>query len=125
MPIPRKPILAANWKMHMTAGEAVEFVEKFDEVVSLQALKDDSTQNRLAAAKGLDAIENLAEEQGAEGLDALGREADLVLVAASDGTMAAARLVWGLLYAGVRCIRLLDGGIARWLDSGGATESTD
>ena len=25
----RRPILAANWKMHKTAGEAVEFVEKF------------------------------------------------------------------------------------------------
>lgn len=41
-----------------------------------------------------------------------------------DGTMAAARLVWGLMYAGIQRIRLLDGGLARWLDSGGATEPT-
>ena len=25
----RRPILAANWKMHKTAAEAVEFAEKF------------------------------------------------------------------------------------------------
>jgi len=41
-----------------------------------------------------------------------------------DGTMAAARLVWGLLYAGVQRVRLLDGGLAGWLDFGGATAST-
>ena len=38
-----------------------------------------------------------------------------------DGTMAAARLVWGLLYAGVQRVRLLDGGLAGWLDFGGET----
>lgn len=38
-----------------------------------------------------------------------------------DGTMAAARLVWALLYAGVRRVRLLDGGLDAWLDHGGAT----
>lgn len=35
-----------------------------------------------------------------------------------DGIMAAARLVWGLMYAGVKCIRLLDGGIDAWINHG-------
>ena len=38
-----------------------------------------------------------------------------------DGIMAAARLIWGLMYAGVRTIRLLDGGLEAWLDAGGPT----
>lgn len=37
-----------------------------------------------------------------------------------DGPMAAARIAWGLLYAGVKQVRLLDGGLDVWLDSGGA-----
>jgi len=40
-----------------------------------------------------------------------------------DGTMAAARLIWGLLVAGVESIRLLDGGIGAWLYYGGPTVS--
>lgn len=36
-----------------------------------------------------------------------------------DGVMAAARLVWGLMYAGVECVRLLDGGIEAWVEHGG------
>ena len=40
-----------------------------------------------------------------------------------DGAMAAARLVWGLLVAGVASIRLLDGGIGAWLAHGGPTVS--
>lgn len=39
-----------------------------------------------------------------------------------DGVMAAARLVWGLMYAGVKCVRLLDGGIETWVTSGGRTD---
>lgn len=39
-----------------------------------------------------------------------------------DGVMAAARLVWGLLYAGVECVRLLDGGIEAWVELGGRTD---
>ena len=31
-----------------------------------------------------------------------------------DGVMAAARLVWGLMHAGVRTVRLLDGGLDAW-----------
>jgi 3-mercaptopyruvate sulfurtransferase SseA len=38
-----------------------------------------------------------------------------------DGVMAAARLCWGLIYAGVRQVRLLDGGIDTWLAHGGQT----
>lgn len=38
-----------------------------------------------------------------------------------DGIMAAARLIWGLMYAGINTIRLLDGGIGAWLAYGGAT----
>ena len=38
-----------------------------------------------------------------------------------EGTMAAARVVWALLYAGVQDVSLLDGGIDAWLESGGAT----
>lgn len=38
-----------------------------------------------------------------------------------DGTMAAARLVWGLLVAGVKNVKLLDGGIGAWLAIGGET----
>src|SRR6056297_2915700 len=33
-----------------------------------------------------------------------------------DGTMAAARVAWGLLYAGVETVRLLDGGLDIWMD---------
>ena len=40
-----------------------------------------------------------------------------------DGIMAAARLIWGLMYAGIRKIRLLDGGVETWLASGGPTVS--
>lgn len=36
-----------------------------------------------------------------------------------DGTMAAARLAWGLMVAGVGTVRLLDGGIDAWLAYGG------
>lgn len=48
-----------------------------------------------------------------------------VVVAGSepDGTMAAARLVWALLYAGVGRIYLLDGGLAAWRAYGGETTS--
>ena len=35
-----------------------------------------------------------------------------------DGVMAAARLVWGLMYAGVKRVRLLDGGIDAWTSHG-------
>ncbi len=35
-----------------------------------------------------------------------------------DGVMAAARLVWGLMHAGVRTVRLLDGGLDAWIDHG-------
>ncbi|NRB75665.1 MAG: hypothetical protein HRU46_14980 [Verrucomicrobiales bacterium] len=38
-----------------------------------------------------------------------------------DGIMAAARLIWGLMYAGIETIRLLDGGLGAWLAHGGAT----
>lgn len=35
-----------------------------------------------------------------------------------DGVMAAARLVWGLMYAGVKSVHLLDGGLDAWIDHG-------
>lgn len=38
-----------------------------------------------------------------------------------DGSMAAARLCWALLYAGVHRVRLLDGGLDAWLAAGGST----
>lgn len=38
-----------------------------------------------------------------------------------DGTMAAARLAWGLLYAGVGAVSVLDGGIDAWMEYGGPT----
>lgn len=41
-----------------------------------------------------------------------------------DGMMAAARLVWGLLFAGIGRVRLLDGGIDAWIEWGGPTVST-
>lgn len=41
-----------------------------------------------------------------------------------DGTMAAARLIWGLMVAGIESITLLDGGIDAWLAYGGNTAST-
>lgn len=43
----------------------------------------------------------------------------IVYGAEPDGTMAAARLIWGLLVAGVKNIKLLDGGIRAWLEHGG------
>ena len=41
-----------------------------------------------------------------------------------DGAMAAARLIWGLLVAGVGSVKLLDGGIDAWLAYGGTTKPT-
>ena len=41
----------------------------------------------------------------------------------SDGSMAAARLTWAMLYAGVKQVRLLDGGIRSWITHGGKTVS--
>lgn len=41
-----------------------------------------------------------------------------------DGPMAAARLVWGLLVAGVESVQLLDGGIDAWDAYGGETVSS-
>jgi thiosulfate/3-mercaptopyruvate sulfurtransferase len=38
-----------------------------------------------------------------------------------EGTMAAARVVWGLLYAGVKDVGLLDGGLDAWLEADGET----
>ena len=38
-----------------------------------------------------------------------------------DGVMAAARLAWGLLFAGIGRVRLLDGGIDAWTAWGGPT----
>lgn len=38
-----------------------------------------------------------------------------------DGPMAAARIVWGLIFAGVKQVRLLDGGIRAWMEFGGPT----
>jgi thiosulfate/3-mercaptopyruvate sulfurtransferase len=40
-----------------------------------------------------------------------------------EGIMAAARLVWGLMYVGVKNIKLLDGGFDAWLKFGGDTVS--
>ncbi|MDA7908012.1 rhodanese-like domain-containing protein [Akkermansiaceae bacterium] len=39
-----------------------------------------------------------------------------------DGVMAAARLIWGLMYAGVKRVRLLDGGIEAWIGHGQTAE---
>jgi len=41
-----------------------------------------------------------------------------------DGPMAAARLVWGLLVAGIESVLLLDGGIDAWVSYGGETASS-
>ncbi len=41
-----------------------------------------------------------------------------------DGIMAAARLIWGLMVAGIKTIRLLDGGLDAWLAFGGPSVST-
>ncbi|MHC4938470.1 MAG: sulfurtransferase [Planctomycetota bacterium] len=38
-----------------------------------------------------------------------------------EGTMAAARVAWALLYAGVHEVGLLDGGLDAWLEAGGET----
>ena len=40
-----------------------------------------------------------------------------------DGSMAAARLTWALLYAGVQRVRFLDGGIRSWITHGNETSS--
>jgi len=58
-------------------------------------------------------------------LEGLGIAADsrvVVYGSDPDGVMAAARLVWGLMYAGVPCVRLLDGGIEAWVGQGGETD---
>lgn len=57
-------------------------------------------------------------------LEALAIDPDtLVIVYGTepDGVMAAARVAWGLMYAGVKRIRLLDGGLEAWIRAGGAT----
>ncbi|HAA86752.1 MAG TPA: triose-phosphate isomerase, partial [Verrucomicrobiales bacterium] len=36
----RKPIIAANWKMNKTATEAVEFIEKFENIIGGSSLVD-------------------------------------------------------------------------------------
>lgn len=41
-----------------------------------------------------------------------------------DGPMAAARLAWGLLVAGVRSVMFLDGGVDAWVAYGGKTVSS-
>ena len=41
-----------------------------------------------------------------------------------DGAMAAARLAWGLLYAGVARVSVLDGGLDSWISDGGATANS-
>ncbi|YCM42693.1 rhodanese-like domain-containing protein [Verrucomicrobiaceae bacterium 227] len=58
-------------------------------------------------------------------LEALGITPDSCVVVYGsdpDGVMAAARLVWGLMYAGVRSVRFLDGGIEAWVAKGGETD---
>lgn len=41
-----------------------------------------------------------------------------------DGTMAAARVAWGLLFAGVETVRLLDGGLDIWMEGDRPTVPT-
>ena len=57
----------------------------------------------------------------------LGISPDTLVVvygAEPDGTMAAARLVWSLLYAGVKRVRLFDGGLESWRNFGGEVSAT-
>ncbi len=57
-------------------------------------------------------------------IEALGitpRSEVIVYGSEPDGAMAAARVIWGLIYAGVTRIRMLDGGLVAWLAHGGAT----
>lgn len=66
----------------------------------------------------------LPDAELARALDRIGIGPDsrvLVYGCEPDGTMAAARVAWGLLYAGVATVRLLDGGIDAWLAAGGTT----
>lgn len=69
----------------------------------------------------------LPPEQLVEALGVLGISEDRevwVYGTEPDGIMAAARLIWGLMYAGIRTIRLLDGGLEAWLGYGGPTVSS-
>ncbi|MEM1295078.1 MAG: rhodanese-like domain-containing protein [Verrucomicrobiota bacterium] len=66
----------------------------------------------------------LPPDQLIEALQALGVTQDRevwIYGTEPDGIMAAARLIWGLMYAGIKTIRLLDGGLASWLAFGGPT----
>ncbi len=66
----------------------------------------------------------LPHDELVDALEALGIRPDSFVVvygSEPDGTMAAARLIWGLMVAGVKKIRLLDGGFEAWLARGGPT----
>lgn len=54
----------------------------------------------------------------------LGVSRDTTVVVYSDPNMAAARVAWMLLWAGVRDVRLLNGGMRAWTRSGGAIQTT-
>lgn len=53
------------------------------------------------------------------------REGDTVVAYDNSGNMAAARVWWMLRNAGVSSVRLLDGGLAAWLEAGFDVESGD
>ncbi len=66
----------------------------------------------------------LPDEELGRALWRLGITTDTLVVVygrGPDGAMAAARIVWALLYVGVSKVRLLDGGLSAWLASGGPT----
>ncbi|MFC4992730.1 sulfurtransferase [Rubritalea tangerina] len=59
--------------------------------------------------------------QELEGLGVSSESKVVVYGTEQDGPMAAARLAWGLLVAGVRSVVMLDGGIDAWVAMGGET----
>lgn len=53
------------------------------------------------------------------------RVGDTVVAYDANGNLAAARLWWLLRWAGFENVRLLDGGLATWIDAGGSLDTTD
>lgn len=53
------------------------------------------------------------------------RVGDTVVAYDANGNLAAARLWWLLRRAGFENVRLLDGGLATWIDAGGSLDTTD
>jgi len=64
----------------------------------------------------------LSDDQLQDAIQNLGIDADTIVIVYGKGSvpmMTSARVVWSLMYAGVKDVRMLDGGFESWLEFGG------